>query len=338
MAFNTPLTDTQKYVFGRGVCYFAEFDADGVPMGERDLGNVPGFELEVESEIAEHFSSRSGIAKKDDTATVSVGFNANLTFDSFSNENMALFLGGTSGIFSQAAATVTDHELPNFRSGRQYQLGVSASVITGVRNVTGVAVRAKQVADASARVNSQAYTLGQIFTSGGNAYIVSTAGTTAGSPPTYDTAAIGNDTTDGTAVVLLLGATGVYALTTSYLLSAEAARIGVVVGGPLALGSQVHFDVTGDYFIGEVDYTVVAETRNQVSSAATGAVSGQFRFIADNAKGDNRDVFIASVSLAPSGALPFITAGGDYAEASFALGVNERDTSTPQILIDGRTI
>lgn len=336
MAFNTPLTSTQNYVFGRGVCYFAKFDANGRPMGERDLGNVPGLNLTVESETAEHFSSRSGIAKKDDTAVVSVSFGASLTFDSFTAENMALFFGGSTADFAQAAATETDTLIYNIRSGHEYQIGTTTANPTGVRNVTGVAVRAKIVADASARANSTAYTLGQVYTQGGNAYVVSVAGTSAGSAPTYDTAAIGNDTVDGTATVLLLGATGAYALTTSYLLSAEAARLAVVVGGPLALGSEVYYGVTGEYFIAEVDYTVAAESRTQITSTAAGSVSGQFRFIADNARGENRDLFIASVSLAPSGELPFITAGGDYAEATFELGVNERDTSTPLIIVDGR--
>jgi hypothetical protein len=337
MPFNSPLTSSQNYVFGRGVCYFAEFDADGNPMGERDLGNVPGLTLTVTSEVAEHFSSRSGIAKKDLTTVVSVAFNAAVAIEDFSAENFALFLGGSTGTKTQASSPVTAELIPNIRGGREYQLGATISNPTGVRGVSAVVIASQEIGAASARVNSQAYTLGQIFTSGGNAYVVSTAGTTAGSPPTFNTA-IAATTTDGTAVVTSLGSTSAYSSTTDYSLSAESGRFGVIAAGNLALASAAYFAVTGDYLTADVDYTPAANSRTQITSTATGSVAGQFRFIVDNAKGENRDLFISSVSLAPSGELPFITEGTDVAQATFDLGVNERDTSTPLIIIDGRPV
>jgi len=337
MPFNTPLTTTQNYVLGRGVAYFAEFDENGVPMGERDLGNVPGLTLNVTSEVSEHFSSRSGIAKKDLTVVISVAFNAQVLIEDFSAENLALFLGGSTAVVTQASTPVTDELIPHIRGGREYQLGATSGNPTGVRGVSSVAVRAKQIADASARADTTAYTLGQVYTSGGNAYVVSTAGTSAGSAPSFNTTA-GATTTDGTAVVTSLGTSAAYSSTTAYTLSAEAGRFGVIVGGALDLASATYFDVTGGYLTGEVDYTPAANTRAQVNSTATGSVSGQFRFVADNAKGDNRDLFIASCSLAPSGDLPFISSGGDVGQATFDLGANERDTSTPIIILDGRPI
>ena len=336
MAFNTQLSKTQNYVFGRGVAYFAPFDASGNPMGERDLGNVPGINLQVTSEQAEHFSSRSGIAKKDLTAVISVAFNSQIQIEDFSAENLALFLGGTAGDLAQTAGSVADENIVNLESGREYQLGTTSINPTGVRGVTSVAVRVKDFEDASARVNTTAYALGDLYTSGGNAYVVSAAGTAAGSAPTFNTVAIGDATTDGGATVKWLGATGAKSASTDYALSAESARFGVLVAGNLGLACALYYSVTGDYLTAEVDYTKDANTRGQVTSTASGSVSGQFRFIADNAKGENRDLFISSVSLAPSGDLPFITSGGDVAQATFDLGVNERDTSTPLVIVDGR--
>ena len=107
MPFNTPLTKSENYVFGRGVCYWAPFDDDGRPMGERDMGNVPGFTLNVESETAEHFSSRSGLRKKDLSVTISVAFNASVTIEDMSAENLALVVAGSTRTITQVATPVS---------------------------------------------------------------------------------------------------------------------------------------------------------------------------------------------------------------------------------------
>ena len=107
MAFNTPNTKTENYVFGRGVCYFAPFDANNRPLGERDLGNVPGLTLTVTTEKTEHFSSRTGLKKKDLDITISVAFNSKATIEDISAENLALFLAGSSATVTQASGAVT---------------------------------------------------------------------------------------------------------------------------------------------------------------------------------------------------------------------------------------
>jgi hypothetical protein len=335
MAFNTPLTHSENYVFGRGVCYFAPFDANSRPMGERDLGNVPGLTLTVTSEKAEHFSSRSGLRRKDLSVTISVAFDANVTIEDMSKENLALFVAGSVSTVTQAATPVTNERIYNAESGREYQLGTSTSNITGVRGVSSVTVKLYELANAGARANSTAYAVGDIFKSSTDVFIVTTAGTTAGSAPTYTVAAVGDATTDGTAVVKFLGTTAAFTLTTHYLLSTESARVGIVAGANLALACDLYTAVTDGYLSLNVDYTPAANTRQQITSSGAGAVSGQFRFVADNAEGDNRDLFISSCNLAADGELPFITES-EVASGTFTLGVNERDSSTPQIIIDGR--
>lgn len=335
MAFNAPLTHSENYVFGRGVCYFAQFDANGVPMGERDLGNVPGFTLTVTSEKAEHFSSRTGLRKKDLSVTISVAFDAKLTIEDMSADNLALFLAGSVATVTQAATPVTNERIHNAESGREYQLGVTTSNITGVRGVSSVTVKLYELVNATARVNSATYVAGDIFKSSTNVFLVTTGGAVAGSAPSFATGSVGAETTDGAATVAYLGTTGAFTVTTHYTLSAEAARVGIVAGGNLALACDLYTETTGSYLSLNVDYTPAANTRQQITSSGEGAVSGQFRFIADNAEGDNRDLFIASCNLAADGDLPFITEA-DVASGTFTLGVNERDTSTPQVIIDGR--
>jgi hypothetical protein len=346
MAFNTPLTKTENYIFGRGVGYFAPFDANGRPMGERDLGNLPGLSLNVTTEKAEHFSSRSGIAKKDRSVVVSVAFNGTLEFEDFSAENAALFLGGSATTITQSSSPVANERIYNLEPQREYQLGASSSNPTGVRGVGSVAVGIYECENAAARANSTAVTKGQIFKSGTDVFLVTTAGTTAGSAPTYDVATVGNATTDGTAVVKFLGITGAYTVGTAdssdYWLATEAARVGIPSAGRIGLAAALYTTVTDEvgtaaYLSLIVDYTPQANTRTQITSTAAGSVEGQFRFVADNAEGTNRDLFIASCALAPSGDLSFIT-GTEFGKASFELGVNEKDTSTPLVIIDGRPV
>lgn len=63
------------------------------------------------------------------------------------------------------------------------------------------------VSGGTARANTTAYAVGSIFTSGGNAYRVIKAGTSAGAPPTFNTTAVGDVTQDGSAGVQLMGTT-----------------------------------------------------------------------------------------------------------------------------------
>jgi len=337
MAFNTPLTKTENYVFGRGVCYFAKLDANGVPLGERDLGNVPGLTLTITSEKAEHFSSRSGLRRKDLSVTISVAFDAAVTIEDMSAENLALFVAGSTQTITQTATPVTNERIYNAQSGREYQLGVSTSNITGVRGVTSVTIGLYELVNAVARADSTAYAVGDIFKSSTNVFLVTTAGTSAGSAPSFVTTSVGSATTDGTAAVKFLGTTSVFTVTTHYTLSADSGRFGVVAGANLGLACALYTEVTEGYLSFNAGYTPVANSRTQITSSGEGAVSGQFRFIADNAEGDNRDLFISSCNLSPDGELPFITES-EVASGTFNLGVNERDSSTPQIIIDGRPV
>lgn len=337
MAFNTPLTQTSEFVFGRGVCYFAPFDENGVPMGERDLGEVNALALSVTSEKLEKFSHRSGIAKKILSITTSVTFNASLTFEDFSAENTALFLSGTTGTVEQGSTPVTNERIYNAQGGREYQLGTTAGNPTGVRGVSSVTIGLYELVNAATRVNATAYAVGDVYKSSTNVFIVTVAGTSAGSAPSFVTANVGDSTVDGGATVEFIGTTSNYTVTTHYVLSPESARFGIKPTGALADACALYYEVTGGYPSINAGYTPAANSRTQISSESVGAVNGQFRFIAENGAGDNRDLFIASCSLAPNGDLPFIT-DNDTAAATLDLGINERDSDTPQIIIDGRPV
>jgi hypothetical protein len=258
-------THSNTYLFGRGELFVDLFDSSGNKTGERFLGNCPGFALTIESEQYEHFSSTSGLRKKDFSATISVNFNAEITCDDVSSANLALFLGGEVTTVNQASTPVSNEAIV-VNKDREYQLGSNTSNPLGVQNVSSVVV-------------------------------TDVAGTTT------------------------------YVLNTDYRLDAARARIYIIPGGAINNGQTIH-----------VDYTPTAGTITRVSSGSTGSQTGAIRFIAYNAGGTtNRDLYIASANLAPSGELPMITED-EVASFTLSVGINERDSSTPQIIIDGRLV
>ncbi len=257
-------THSNDYIFGRGELFVDIFDDAGNKQGERFLGNCPGFNLSIESEQFEHFSSTSGVRSKDLTVTTSVNFNASIQCDDVSAANLALFLGGSVGSVSQTATPVAN-EAHAVLQGYEYQLGTSTSNPTGVRDV-------------------------------GSVVVTDTAGTTT------------------------------YVLNTDYKLNATLGRIYIIPSGAITDDQVIH-----------VDYTPTAGSRTQVTSGTAGRLTGAIRFIAANANGTNRDLYIASCSIAPEGELPLITED-ELASFTLNIGVNEKDSNTKQIIIDGRHV
>ena len=87
--------DVENYEVGKGILYFDKFDSDGLPTGLRDLGNAPNFDIGLEVETLNHWSSRAGIKKKDKSVNVSANAMATFTLDEYDRNNIALALFGT---------------------------------------------------------------------------------------------------------------------------------------------------------------------------------------------------------------------------------------------------
>lgn len=336
MAFHTPLTKTENIVLGRGICYFAPFDAAGVPMGERDLGQVESLSLTIEQQVESYYSKRTAVATKIVEYVTQTDFAGEFVVADMSADNIAMMLAGSKSTVTQSATPITNERIYNAQSGREYQLGALSGSPAGARNVSSVAVKLYELANAAARVNSATYVAGDIFKSSTNVFLVTTGGAVAGSAPSFVTSSIGAATTDGAAEVKYLGTTGAFTITTDYLLSAEAARVGIVTTGNLALACDLYTTVTGEYLSLNVDYTPAAESRDRMVTSGGGSILGQFRHVADNSIGTNRDTFISSCKLSTSGEIPLI--GEGTAAVTMRLGVNELDSSTPHILVEGRAV
>ena len=127
------------YVLGKGKVYFDVFDANGATTGQRFLGNCPGFTVQVASENLEHFSSTGGVKEKDLEVLIQVDRTATISCDNMEMANLELFLVGELATITETAAPVVDETITVLQD-RTYQLGVSASVPTGVRSITTVVV------------------------------------------------------------------------------------------------------------------------------------------------------------------------------------------------------
>jgi hypothetical protein len=137
----------KNYTLGRGRIFFDRFAPNVVVGattrgdGERYLGNTPEFALTSESEDLEHFDSDSGVRVKDDSVQLSLDRSASFTCDNIDAENIALFFLGTTSTVTQAGATGVVEVMTDAKRGRFYQLGVSESTPSGVRNVTNVVIK-----------------------------------------------------------------------------------------------------------------------------------------------------------------------------------------------------
>lgn len=154
------MADVKNYVLGRGEIYFAPFNTGTqTPGGERYLGNTTEFNLTIESDKLDHFSSDRGVRTKDDSALLELNRTGSLTTDNISEENAALFVLGDTQTVTQTSTPVTNENLGTLEADRYYQLGVSQSNPVGVRGVSAVTVTADPSGAATAAVLDTDYTL-----------------------------------------------------------------------------------------------------------------------------------------------------------------------------------
>jgi hypothetical protein len=320
----------------------ARVDANGVPMGFRDIGNTPSFTTSVANTQFKHNSSRGGQSVQDFTSIIATDYGAKITLEDVSDDNLAAFVGGDVGSRTQVATPVTNELLPYLAGTRYYQLGYSNSNPAGVQGVSSVSLKINEFENAASRVNSTPYTIGQIFKSGSNIFLVTAAGTTAGSPPTFNTVTIGDATTDGGATVKWLGATGAFTVDVDYQLSADRGDVAIIAGGKIEKACTLYTAVilanTGSrgYLTGLAGYTPVAGTRVEIATTGTGQLNGALLFQADNAEGPNSRLVIPNCTIAPSGDLGWITAQ-NLQSFTLDIGVNQLLTTVPQIVITRAT-
>lgn len=332
-----PANPQKQYVIGRGKTYFDQFLAGTqTKTGERYLGNTPALSMTSAYTNLDHYDADEGLRVKDDSAQLQLDRNGTFQCDNINMPNAAIMFGSTAAVETEAGSTGESSEVVAY-TGRYYQLGVTDAVADGVGNVTNVVVTNSSGIHAVGYVtfvgqplNNDTFTLnGEVITFKTtptlthDVQIGTTLTATAQNfaahvnayPSLYDVAATGVAAiitlraiaagTAGNSIGMVVSGTdpdvsgatlaggsagGVIALTTNYTVDADRGRIYIL---------EDAVDVTdGDTL--QIAYDISAGSRQLVVDAQD-QVEGALRFIADNARGPNKDYYWPRVKLTPSG-------------------------------------
>lgn len=132
-----------NYTLGRGEVHFSRFlTGTQTPAGFFYLGNTPEFNLTIEADELEHFSSDEGIRELDDSVPLEVTRSGSLITDNIDPANVALFFFGSATALTQVVVASREETLNNIIAGHSYQLGRTPSNPSGYMgiNPTGFAV------------------------------------------------------------------------------------------------------------------------------------------------------------------------------------------------------
>lgn len=260
MALNTNMNP--NYTLGRGKVYFARFVSGQTPGPFRYVGNTPEFNLTIESENLDHFSSDEGIREKDDSVPLEVTRTGSLVCDDIQAENVSLFFFGQVIDLTQTQTTGETEDFSGAKPGDIFQLGLTSSNRVGTRGVSNVVVEDQ----------------------GGT-------GTT-------------------------------YVEGTDYTVDADRGMIAIMAGGAID-----DTDLT-------VTFDIDAATSTRVLSGSE-PVEGAMRFIEDNPKGDDRDIFLPYVKITPNGDLAL--KGDEWRQIPFSLEAL-KPSSGEAIYVDGQPV
>lgn len=114
-----------------------------------------------------------------------------------------------------------------------------------------------------------------------------------------------------------------FTVTDDYTVDAALGRIYIVPGGAITDGTNLR-----------VDYTQASTARSRLASNDNGPVRGALRFIADNTRGTNRDLYAPRAQLTPNGPLPF-KSRDTWQQLQLATAFLKKDP-LEQVYIDGR--
>ncbi len=143
MALNLPTTN--NIVLGAGYGYFDPLDLTTLlPTGETYMGDSPGFAMNVSTEKVEDYSSDGKIAELQLTVATRVVRAFDLNVKNMNAANLAIFAIATVGSQTTTAGAETSQAINGgvgVKQGRWYQLGVTSTRPTGLRNVSAVAIK-----------------------------------------------------------------------------------------------------------------------------------------------------------------------------------------------------
>lgn len=235
---------TPNYTLGRGKVYFARFVSAQTPGPFRYIGNTPEFNLTIESETLDHFSSDEGIREKDDSVPLEVTRTGSLVCDDIQAENVAMFFFGTADVLTTASAAGQSESFVAVMGDMHYQIGLTPTNPVGVRGVSNVVIT----------------------------------------------------DTDTPATTYVAG--------TDYKIDLARGMFEVIAGSSMD-GADI-----------DVAYDIVATTQDRILSGSE-PVEGAMRYLENNPRGKNRDVFLPYIKVTPNGDLAF--KGDEWRQIPFSI-------------------
>lgn len=131
------MAEAQNYTLGRGKVYFSRFKTGTqLAAGFRYIGNTPEFNLTIESQDLQHFSSDEGIREEDDSVPLEVTRSGSMITDNIDPENVALFFFGEKNVVTQLSANAQTETLEGVLAGHAYKLGASVSNPAGYMGIS----------------------------------------------------------------------------------------------------------------------------------------------------------------------------------------------------------
>lgn len=150
----------QNYTLGRGKVHFARFlSGTQTPDGFFYIGNTPEFNLTIESQTLDHYSSDEGIREKDDSVPLEVNRTGSLVTDNIDPKNVALFFFGEHSVITQAAVAAAPEVINNIKKGHSYKLGSTPANPAGVFGINATGLAAEITPAGTALVLGTDYTV-----------------------------------------------------------------------------------------------------------------------------------------------------------------------------------
>lgn len=133
--------EPKNYVVGKGRLFFDAFKpGTKTPIGERYFGNTPELSNSTSTDKLDHFDADKGLKVKDESIAISNELSGSFITDNINSANVAMFFsGGIEKAVVVAGTALVDPDQEVVR-GLSYQLGTSAVMPSGTRNVTNVKV------------------------------------------------------------------------------------------------------------------------------------------------------------------------------------------------------
>lgn len=127
----------KNHVLGSGELYFSPFAPDTrTPTGQEYFGNTTEINLNVESEMLDHFDTDHGIRQKDDSVLLEKNMSGSFITDQISPKNLAKWFTGTALVIAQSAAVSVTETFTNVKRGVRYQIGATTINPPGVRGLS----------------------------------------------------------------------------------------------------------------------------------------------------------------------------------------------------------